>query len=136
MSADTAEREALAERILADARARAASIPDRYRGAQVNVMAAAQRQARKALTGELRYWRAAQQKPCVVAKASTEPATQRTRAAPVPRDLRASRHDPGAAPPRRRPCLCCRRTFESAGPGNRLCGTCRGRSSDVSPYAI
>ncbi len=33
-----------------------------------------------------------------------------------------------------RPCLCCRRPFESEGPGNRMCVECRARN--VSPYAI
>jgi hypothetical protein len=33
-----------------------------------------------------------------------------------------------------RPCLCCRRDFESSGPGNRLCANCSTKS--VSPYAI
>ena len=32
-----------------------------------------------------------------------------------------------------RPCLCCRKTFSSAGPHNRLCLDCRRK--DVSPYA-
>jgi hypothetical protein len=31
-----------------------------------------------------------------------------------------------------RPCICCRRSFESSGPGNRMCERCRGR--DVSPF--
>lgn len=31
-----------------------------------------------------------------------------------------------------RTCLCCRRPFESSGPGNRMCDGCRGR--DVSPF--
>lgn len=39
---------------------------------------------------------------------------------------------PGA--PRWRPCLCCGKTFVSAGPGNRLCSRCRTIS--VSPYAL
>lgn len=38
------------------------------------------------------------------------------------------------APRAVRNCLCCRRTFESSGPGNRLCKGCRAR--DVSPYAV
>lgn len=32
-----------------------------------------------------------------------------------------------------RPCMCCRNTFKSDGPHNRLCPTCRRK--DVSPYA-
>jgi len=32
-----------------------------------------------------------------------------------------------------RPCLCCGREFQSAGPHNRLCGACR--NLNVSPYA-
>lgn len=34
---------------------------------------------------------------------------------------------------RKRPCMCCRKTFSSAGPHNRLCLDCRRK--DVSPYA-
>lgn len=33
-----------------------------------------------------------------------------------------------------RPCLRCRRPFESEGPHNRLCGPCG--KLDVSPYAV
>lgn len=33
-----------------------------------------------------------------------------------------------------RPCLCCQTTFNSEGPHNRLCDTCRRKS--FSPYAI
>lgn len=33
----------------------------------------------------------------------------------------------------KRPCLCCRKPFRSAGPHNRLCLTCARRS--ISPYA-
>lgn len=33
----------------------------------------------------------------------------------------------------RRSCMCCGKPFTSAGPHNRLCGTCRTRES--SPYA-
>lgn len=36
---------------------------------------------------------------------------------------------------RRRPCLCCRQEFSSEGSGNRLRAACRGRASDLSPYA-
>jgi len=32
----------------------------------------------------------------------------------------------------KRPCLCCRKPFHSAGPHNRLCLTCARRS--ISPY--
>jgi hypothetical protein len=46
---------------------------------------------------------------------------------------------PSAAPlakprPLQRPCLCCGRSFRSAGSMNRLCDGCRTRN--VSPYAI
>lgn len=34
----------------------------------------------------------------------------------------------------RRPCLCCRRQFNSQGPGNRLCKNCR--TTSVSPFEI
>ncbi len=42
----------------------------------------------------------------------------------------------GAAVPikRVRPCLCCGRQFNSDGPHNRLCGSCRLKS--VSPYEL
>ncbi len=33
-----------------------------------------------------------------------------------------------------RPCLRCRKPFESSGPSNRMCDRCRG--CDVSPYAL
>lgn len=36
----------------------------------------------------------------------------------------------------RRKCLCCRKEFDSTGAGNRLCGVCRGRSQDLSPFAL
>lgn len=36
----------------------------------------------------------------------------------------------------RRPCLRCRRDFDSHGPGNRLCEPCRTKSADASPYAL
>ena len=35
---------------------------------------------------------------------------------------------------RKRPCLCCRKPFHSAGPHNRLCPTCARRP--ISPYAL
>ena len=35
---------------------------------------------------------------------------------------------------RKRPCLCCNKSFVSSGPGNRMCSECRRLS--VSPYAI
>ena len=39
-------------------------------------------------------------------------------------------------PTEARPCLRCRKPFESEGPHNRLCGSCSNRAGDVSPYAI
>lgn len=47
-------------------------------------------------------------------------------------------NDPDGEPKvvKRRPCLCCRRDFDSDGPGNRLCAPCRVRVADVSPYAL
>lgn len=39
-------------------------------------------------------------------------------------------------PTTRRPCLRCRREFDSVGPGNRLCEPCRVKSADASPYAV
>jgi transposase-like protein len=38
-----------------------------------------------------------------------------------------------ARPPR--PCMTCTKPFVSEGPHNRLCGYCRQRASDASPYA-
>lgn len=35
-----------------------------------------------------------------------------------------------------RACLRCRKGFDSAGPGNRLCGDCRVKAADASPYAV
>lgn len=35
-----------------------------------------------------------------------------------------------------RPCLRCRKPFESEGPHNRLCKACANRAGDVSPYAV
>lgn len=37
---------------------------------------------------------------------------------------------------RQRPCLRCRKRFDSVGPGNRLCTPCRAKSTDLSPFAI
>ena len=36
----------------------------------------------------------------------------------------------------RRACLRCRKDFESTGLGNRLCGDCRMKAADASPYAV
>jgi hypothetical protein len=58
----------------------------------------------------------------VAAPAASRPSSQRAER-PLPRPARATQ----------RPCLCCRRIFQSAGPHNRLCGNCRCR--DVSPFA-
>lgn len=35
-----------------------------------------------------------------------------------------------------RPCLRCRKPFESGGKHNRLCGPCGNRASDASPHAF
>lgn len=35
-----------------------------------------------------------------------------------------------------RTCLCCRESFLSAGPHNRMCTACRGISDAGAPYAI
>ena len=35
-----------------------------------------------------------------------------------------------------RPCLCCRRPFESEGAHHRLCLLCTNRAGEVSPYAL
>lgn len=39
-------------------------------------------------------------------------------------------------PTTRRACLRCRRDFESTGSDNRLCGDCRLRAADASPYSV
>lgn len=33
-----------------------------------------------------------------------------------------------------RPCMCCRRPFQSEGAHNRLCDPCRRKGSDISPF--
>lgn len=35
---------------------------------------------------------------------------------------------------KRRRCMCCGTEFNSAGPHNRLCGRCRAKSAEISPY--
>jgi uncharacterized paraquat-inducible protein A len=35
-----------------------------------------------------------------------------------------------------RPCLCCNQPFDSDGPHNRLCGTCRVMGHDTHPYSF
>jgi hypothetical protein len=37
--------------------------------------------------------------------------------------------------PQQRPCMCCRQTFWSTGPGNRLCVDCKRRDAD-EPYQL
>jgi hypothetical protein len=57
---------------------------------------------------------------------------------PAPENGRLRRFtDPSGEvrPTVQRPCLRCRRTFASIGPGNRLCDLCRGKSSELSPLA-
>lgn len=57
---------------------------------------------------------------------------------PVPENGRQRRfNDPDGEerPTVDRPCLRCRRTFASFGPGNRLCDRCRNVASEVSPLA-
>ena len=124
MTADPAEREALAERVLIEARARA----DRMQigGARAMLLQAAERRAEKVRAGlpvDLAYLRL------------KLPRKKRKKPAPsVPRDLRGA--DDGPRPTTRRPCLRCRNPFDSHGPGNRLCDPCRARSSDASPYEV
>lgn len=38
--------------------------------------------------------------------------------------------------PKQRPCLRCRKPFDSAGPGNRVCAACSNRAGEMSPYAL
>lgn len=35
-----------------------------------------------------------------------------------------------------RPCLCCRESFDSEGPHNRMCGPCRLRGDDTVSYSF
>lgn len=44
--------------------------------------------------------------------------------------------DPSRPPPAERPCLRCRQPFLSDGPGNRMCGPCKTKLADASPYAV
>ena len=39
-------------------------------------------------------------------------------------------------PTETRPCLRCRKPFESEGSHHRLCGPCANRASETSPYAV
>lgn len=119
-----AEREALAARVRAEASARAATVTSP--GARAVLLRAADKRAERVLAGlpvDLSYLRA------------RRPVKRTTpRAAAVPRDLRDGVGAP--KPTTRRPCLCCRRAFDSHGPGNRLCDPCRVRSAGESPFAL
>lgn len=44
--------------------------------------------------------------------------------------------DGNPRPMTRRACLRCRKSFESAGAGKRLCRDCRTKAADASPYAL
>lgn len=59
------------------------------------------------------------QKPAPVIK---KPAAPVVVAAPTPQGMK------------RRRCMCCGTEFASAGLHNRLCGRCRAKSADISPY--
>ncbi len=52
--------------------------------------------------------------------------------------LRAERRADAATrpPPRPRACMCCRETFTSSGPGNRLCDPCRRRPDEIGDYSV
>lgn len=114
-------------RILADARARAAALP--YAGVRVGILRAAERNAQRALTGELTHW--TPPKPT----AQPEPRSAGCpRAAQVRRDVIGV--DGRRRQTQRRSCLRCRRAFDSLGPGNRMCDPCRARSAEASPYAV
>jgi len=39
-------------------------------------------------------------------------------------------------PTQTRPCLRCRKPFESEGAHHRLCGPCSNRAAETSPYAV
>lgn len=112
---DRAEREALARRILADARARAEAIA--YGGVRANMLRAAERRAERVLAG-----------------LPVDPSHLPPRAPNVSHHLLDLDGNP--RPTQRRPCLRCRSPFDSHGPGNRLCGECRARSADASPFAV
>lgn len=58
---------------------------------------------------------------------------------PAPDNRRQRRfNDPDGEdrPTVQRPCLRCRRSFGSFGPGNRLCDPCRNKSIELSPLAL
>lgn len=67
------------------------------------------------------------QPPLMVAGQPVLPPTAPTQ--PEPPRIRYVNQQAGS-----RPCLRCRKPFESSGPGNRMCDRCRG--CDVSPYAL
>lgn len=56
------------------------------------------------------------------APAIKKPAAPVVVAAPTPQGMK------------RRRCMCCGTEFNSAGPHNRLCGRCRAKSAEISPY--
>jgi hypothetical protein len=119
-----AEREALAARVLDEARARAASATNP--GSRTMILRGAEARAERARAGlpiDMSYLRAA--------GAAEKGARPRTVASSHFRDA-----DGAAKPTTRRPCLRCRLPFDSHGPGNRMCPACRARTADASPYAV
>lgn len=107
------QRKQEAERIIAEAHQRAAAVP--FPGVRVSMIRAAERKAAKLLADAL---------PEAAGNAPTL----------VKRDTRGL--DGERRVTQRRPCLRCRRAFDSHGPGNRMCSACREKGSDASPYAV
>lgn len=114
MSGQT-EREALAETILAEARERADQ----------------RREANPAAAGNIMHYAKLKAQRMLAERTNSRPDGARLN---VARDSRNIYGDPH--PIIRRACLRCRGDFHSTGPGNRLCGDCRKKAADASPYAV
>ena len=122
MNDQRAEREALAERILADARARAATVD--HGAARASILRAADRRAESVRAGVLPL--SAGVRPYTAPAVSTRPRAGRI--------LRGGDGEP--VPTTLRSCLRCRKDFDSTGPGNRMCDPCRAKMAEASPYAV
>ena len=103
-----AEREALAESILADARERAEQ----------------RRATHPAAAGTIMYY----------AKLKAERLLAEGTRLQFGRDARDLDGNPRLT--MHRACLRCHKGFYSTGAGNRLCETCRVKAADASPYAV
>lgn len=79
-------------------------------------------------------WSALRERPRAVAKPATAPAPRVRK-----KHYEAAPSSPVTAVMTQRRCLCCGSHFDSAGPGNRICGGCRStsayQSSDAGSYA-